>query len=66
VGPGDVVPANRGPSLHAPGPDAPFIHPGTLMGPRELALLQHRITTQQQPWMDAVAALSDNTPLNYT
>ncbi|KIY93274.1 hypothetical protein MNEG_14688 [Monoraphidium neglectum] len=33
---------------------------------RELALLQHRITTQQQPWMDAVAALSDNTPLNYT
>lgn len=43
-----------------------FTHPGTLMGPREVALLQRRVRGGELPWADAAVTLSSETPRGYT
>ena len=46
-----------------------FIHPGTLMGPREVLLLQQRVAgtvPAPPPFTAAVASLRQDTPLDYS
>jgi hypothetical protein len=65
--PDQVAPADRGLDAHSPGgPCAPFMHPGTLMGPQEISLLRHRILYGEQPWTAALEALRNSTPRGYT
>lgn len=46
----------------SPSPKRPFVHPGTLMGPREARLLRARVAAGEEPWRSAAAALASEAP----
>lgn len=43
-----------------------FVHPGTLMGPREVLLLRRHVAEGAPPWAGAAAKLAADTPREYT
>jgi hypothetical protein len=46
-------------------PGKHFVHPGTLMGPRELELMCRRVAAGEQPWKKAFEQLKADTPMPY-